>query len=578
LPLPRDLPGRPDERVLRQLVAALIYEELVEPRKTQAGPISHLEWDLGTERYRCRATTGAFGRIRIIAGSIEARRDEGPWYAAQLRPLVSSLAAQQLDRERLLTELERTATFCVWNERNLARKSRRGLDFADLDCALDEGHPYHPSFKARLGFEEADHRAYGPEAGHSFQLVWLAVARDLLRQALPGPEEEFWREELGDKTWRTLDNRRQSARLDANRYGLLPLHPWQWNDMKEDGLAPYLASGQMYCLGFAGDRYRASQSVRTLFNVDHPEKASVKLAMNLVNTSTRRTIEPHSVPMAPVVSAWLGEIIASDPIFSNRYPLKILAEYAGIAADSDGALAGQLAAIWRENASSGLAEGEAAVPLNALMVNEYDGKPFIEEWVQRHGLSNWLDRLLDVVVMPVWHLLVAHGIATESHGQNMVLVHRDGLPVRLILRDFHDSVEYVPDFLANPTAAPDFLALNPAYRKARPNQYYWMENTDWLCELTMDCLFIFNLAEISHLLQDCYGLPEEHFWLRVRNRLTRYAAEHGLEERQARLNHSREEVSTEALLARKLRADPSDHQHLVPNILGVPAMKIAKAS
>ncbi|TIN17865.1 MAG: hypothetical protein E5Y59_07765, partial [Mesorhizobium sp.] len=92
------------------------------------------------------------------------------------------------------------------------------------------------------------------------------------------------------------------------------------------------------------------------------------------------------------------------------------------------------------------------------------------DWVEQHGLDAWLDKLVATVVMPVFHLLVGHGIATEAHGQNLILIHRDGWPVRLAMRDFHDSVEYVPGFLRDPSTVPDFLALNPAYRDAAPHR------------------------------------------------------------------------------------------------------------
>ncbi|TIL80899.1 MAG: rhizobactin siderophore biosynthesis protein RhsF, partial [Mesorhizobium sp.] len=100
-----------------------------------------------------------------------------------------------------------------------------------------------------------------------------------------------------------------------------------------------------------------------------------------------------------------------------------------------------------------------------------------------------------------------------------ILIHRDGWPVRLAMRDFHDSVEYVPGFLRDPSTAPDFLALNPAYRDAAPNQYYWMESADLLGDLCLDALFVYNLAEISHLLRHFYGLDEDSFWSGVGRQL-----------------------------------------------------------
>jgi siderophore synthetase component len=576
MPLPHDLAGEPGERVLRQLVAALLFEGLLDADIDRSGNVTCFNWTLDGTSYRCRAAVGAFGRVRVIPGSIE-QRGAGGWRPAHLATLVQALPGDSGSREGLLMELERTAALCAWNQDNLPRPARRELPFDRVESTLDEGHPYHPCFKGRIGFSEEDHRAYGPEAGNDFQLVWLAVARHLLHQVLPEDETPFWRREMGEEVFALLRQRCEALGVGED-YGFLPLHPWQWADISDGALAPYLSDGQVHHLGAAGDRYRASQSVRTLFNVDRPYKASVKLAMNLVNTSTRRTLDPLSVTTAPTVSRWLERVIAGDPLFTTRYPLAILPEYAGVVADRGGPLAGQLAALWRGNIDAVLEDGEEAVPFNALMVVESDGKPFVEGWIRRYGLSNWLDRLLDVAVMPIWHLLVAHGLATECHGQNMVLVHREGWPERLVLRDFHDSLEYVPEFLREPDKAPDFLALDPAYRYAAPNEHYWMESTEALGELTVDCLFIYNLSEVSYLMQECYGLPEEHFWLRVRNRLNSYAAVHGLEARAAQVRPMAETLVTESLLSRKLYPARSDHSHRVPNLLTVSSLLPAKAS
>ncbi len=150
--------------------------------------------------------------------------------------------------------------------------------------------------------------------------------------------------------------------------------------------------------------------------------------------------------------------------------------------------------------------------------------PFADDWIRRFGLMPWINRLLEVAVLPVWHLLVHHGIAVEAHGQNMLLVHRDGWPVRLILRDFHESIEFSPGFLREPEKAPDFPSLHPLYRDAEPDQFYWTDNLDSLRELVMDTLFVYNLSEISHLLDHCYDLREPLFWQRVESLLSAYRA------------------------------------------------------
>lgn len=568
MPLPLDLPGRPDERVIRQLVEAVLFEELVAATIADDGDQLAFSWSHEGKRFRCAGVEGAFSRIRIAPGSVESEGSDGTWRPAALDELVACLPASAEDKRRLLGELQSTLAHCSWNDRNLPQGPRRDLGFAALEGALDEGHAYHPCFKARTGFSESDHRDFGPEAGNSFPLAWLLVRRSEVNQRLPVDEAGFWTDELGAETFARIDRRRAELGLSWDEFALVPLHPWQWTALKDTLLVPWLTDGTARFVGTVGDRYTASQSIRTLLNVDRPEAANVKLAMNMSNSSSLRTIEPHSVCTAPVISRWLGTVVAGDPLFATTYPLTVLDEYAGIIAGRDGALAGQLAAIWRRSVSSLLAEGEQAVPFNALMTTEHDGKPFIDEWVRRHGFRAWLGQLLQVAILPVWHLLVGHGIATEAHGQNMVLVHRDGWPVRLVLRDFHDSVEYVPHFLRDPGKVPDFLALDAAYREAQPDQYYWMEDVETLGELVTDALFVFNLAEISHLLQAHYGLREADFWKTVRQMLADYAAVHDLGARQAQLGLARPKIAAEALLARKLNTGRSSH--VVSNTLSTP--------
>ncbi|WP_276121264.1 IucA/IucC family protein [Pararhizobium qamdonense] len=566
MPLPLDLKGQPGERVLRQLVAALLYEGVIDASQSIDGGLTRFQWTLGGRSYRCSGSVGPFGRIRPMAGSIEVE-DSGIWGEVSTAQFVSALPGTGMTRGKLLGEMTQTIGFSEWNDRHIAPRQRRSMSFSALEGALDEGHPYHPCYKARTGFSEADHAAYGPETGNAFQLVWLLVARKHLRHALPEEETIFWKTELGDETWVHLQTMQAQLGLSAEDFGLVPMHPWQWRNLAETLGDGWISAGEAHCLGPAGDRYTATQSVRSLLNQDRPLAASIKLPLNMINTSSRRTLEPHSVCTAPVLSRWIAAIVESDPLFRDRYPLTVLQEYAGIIADADGPLAGQIGAIWRQNVQATLSPGEALIPFNALMMVEADGRPFAGDWIERFGLMAWMNRLIEISVLPVWHLLVHHGIAVEAHGQNMLLVHRDGWPVRLILRDFHDSMEFCPAFLREPAKAPDFLSLNPLYRQAEPDQYYWTDNLDSLRELVMDTLFVYNLTEISHLLDHCYDLPEQRFWQRVESLLSSYAVEQGAMERQAQLGHDRSHILTESLMTRKLFALKPEYHHTVPNAL-----------
>ncbi|UDF32520.1 UNVERIFIED_ORG: AMP-binding protein (plasmid) [Roseateles sp. XES5] len=561
MPLPLEDVSRPDDRVLRQLVAALIFEHIVTPVRTGSG---HLVWQQGDRAYRCHATIGPFGRPRIRPFSVELRRDGG-WAAASVADIVPALPGPAENRAKLASELDLTVAFARWNRREVAPRDRRALSFSGIEGALDEGHPYHPCYKARAGFTEEDNRTYGPEAGTPFRLVWLLVARRHLRQALPADEDAFWTAELGADVHADLQARRAALGLSLEDFGLLPLHPWQWDYLRRDRLAGWLERGEAHFLGPAGDRYVASQSVRSLHNIDATQRASVKLALGIVNTSSRRILAAHSVCTAPVLSDWIARVVADDPLFADRYPLTILKEYAGIIADRDGPLAGEIAAIWRESAQATLRPGEAIVPFNALAVFEADGAPFIAPWLARHGFEAWFARLIEVAVLPVWHLLVQHGIAVEAHAQNMLLVHRDGWPERLILRDFHESMEYAPAFLRDPLLAPDFAAFDPVYAVAEPDDYYWTNALDMLRELVMDTLFVHNLTDLTHLFETAGHAAEDVLWAQIARRLETYAAEHGLAERQARLGHRARTIRSESLMVRKLLAAAPEYHHAIPN-------------
>lgn len=566
MPLPRDTNGKPESRIVRQLCEALLYEGLVDHTVTRRGRGCRFEWSDG--HVRCDGHLGAFGRVRLDGDSIVITTGDG-WRSASLGDILATLDADPARLSQLELELGQTLGFASWNAENLEPRDRRGLRYRHLDAAIDEGHPYHPCFKARTGFSFDDHAAFGPEAGRQFQLCWLAVSPDHLKCALPETEDDFWRREIGLDAWSALRDRKVEAGVAG--HGLVPVHPWQWRMLCDSALSTWIDDGTAVFLGPAGDDYRASQSVRTVFNHSRPERAAVKLPMNLVNSSAMRILDPHTVCTAPFLSRWLQSITAEDSFLSGDGRLILLGEYAGIVADRDGPLAGQIAAIWRDNVQGRIEADEQATPLNALMMVEGDGRPFIADWIERHGVGRWIDRLVDVVVLPVFHLLLAHGIATEAHGQNLILVHRDGWPTGLAMQDFHDSVEYVPGFLADPNLVPDFGAIEPALRLAGPNESYWMESVDLLSDLFVDALFVYNLAEISHLLHHAYGIDENVFWHSVSQRMVTHARSRGLTRRLAELGLFKPHMRAESLLARKLRPTGAPCEHIIPNSLAAAA-------
>lgn len=531
-------------RVVRQLVEALLFEQLVEfevrPRspagETTERPASvyrsNVDFKVGGDQYRCAAAITAFGRVRVAEGSVRRVRGDRP---VDVRSLVRSLALDAETAGCLESELLQTVELCRWNHQNLAHhlEPRRALGFQVLESALIEGHPYHPCFKTRTGFSLEDHRAFGPEAGRAFQLEWLAVLRSQVRLALPSDETSFWLNELGAQTLAELSRRLQGCGGDLKSHALLPIHPWQLRALRSK-LEGAIARGQVMVLGECGDQYRATQSLRTLVNVTHPEKANVKLPLDVVCTSSRRNLQPHFACTAPMLSDWLEQLVTEDPYLQVGSRVILLKEYAGMMFEPGAGqasaghgepsvlLAGMVGAVYRESVLGKVPPGEEAVPFTALLAEEADGRPFIADWLERHGVEAWVRQLIEVVVIPMWHLLVHHGIAFESHAQNLVLLHQGGWPTRIAARDFHEETEFVPGFLGRPELEPSFERIDPYFASVPDDDGYRMASVEALRQLFVDTVFVFNLAELSFLLERSGAYEETRFWVDVREALARY--------------------------------------------------------
>lgn len=555
-----------EDRVLRQLIEALLYEGIIkfEYRHHQFNFI------IGDDRYTAVGYISGFGRIRLQASTIRKQNDSRLGRPS-IENIVEALPVKTEVKEQLCEELIQTTKLCKWNKLHLSKpNSRRELSYKKLESTIDEGHPYHPCFKARTGFSERDHELYGPENGNTFQLIWLAVSRQMLKQNIPHEkDEDFWKDELSKKTWLTLKARMNEKNASWESFGLLPVHPWQWTKLQTN-LVDLLTVRDLIHLGSAGDKYQASISVRTLINVSRPKKANIKLPLSMVNTSSLRIFESHSVCTAPVISRWLNTLVQSDSFFRLRNNLSILSEYAGIVLTNEQQghksnwpvdLDGQLGVIFRESMEK-RHDNENAIPFCALYLMEADGKPFIDPWIKQYGCKEWLERLFETAIVPVWHLLVHHGIGIEAHAQNMLLEHRKGWPEKIILRDFHESMEYVSDYINNPALIPNFKKLEKCYSQAPDNKYYWMSDVEALRELLVDTLFIFNLTNLAVLLEEQYQFKEHRFWSLVTKCLLRYKQEgHTDEARISQIDIFRKSISTESLITKKLQQDPGKEFH-----------------
>jgi siderophore synthetase component len=473
--------------------------------------------------YRCYGTERfTYGRIRLNEQPLtrkgkEAQEQEAASLSQFMMELfnynASTVNIRMLDM--FIQELEQTVLKDTMSRYKLSMEPKvflHQIPYDAIENALVDGHPYHPCYKSRMGFDITDNDLYGPEFKRDLTPIWIAIDRSLDGLFVAGADQyrKMLQEELSGETLQHFDSIVQLNGGRAESYLYVPVHPWQWERQALPAVIEELRNKRIVVLGSSEDSYRAQQSIRTLYNASQPRKSCLKLSLHIRNTSSMRGLTPHSVACAARVSAWLHQVVATDDYLMQQSRLVILSEHTGLSY-------GVIGCIWRESIHLYLEQGEGAVPMNALTSLEADGRPVIDRWIERQGLEYWLHSLLQVTMLPVIHLLVGHGLALEAHAQNMVLIHQDGVPSRVALKDFHEGVEYFPDYLANPELLPDFASLHPFYDTAIPNRGYEMDSLQLVRELTTDCLFFMNLGELAMFLADRYKYDEPSFWMLVRH-------------------------------------------------------------
>ncbi|MBE1445840.1 IucA/IucC family protein [Paenibacillus sp. OAS669] len=567
-----------ERRILRQLAEALLYENIAPySRSSSEGAVdTFLIQAVDTKgqavAYMIRGrTTASFDRIRLNRIEPIVRRDaDGVRSEARLEQFVIEVLGPHVPEERLggfleelvQTLLKDTQSQYVNRHRELSGEERM---YDALEGNIMDGHPYHPCYKSRIGFNGPDNATYGPEFQPLLKPLWLALPAEDSVHAISASlqsYEAFMEAELGMETIADFTARLEAAGINPQQVRYLPVHPWQWRETALRVLYRHLADRQVVVLGEGQDGYRPQQSIRTLANATSRHKPYVKLPMNLVNTSTGRMLAKHTILNAPLISDWLSGLVRQDTE-AQQMDFVLLREVAGVAYDHETLpellrprAYGALGAIWRESLHLYLRDGEEAVPFNALCHLERSGKPFIDTWVQNEGVEAWTWQLLEAAVLPLIHLLFAHGVALESHAQNMILLHREGRPTRVAFKDFHDGIRFSRRHLAHPEACPPLHSLSDHHRRINPNSFIETDQAEGVRDFVHDAFFFINMTELCFLLEDHYGLSEKAFWQMTAQLIHDYCRKHPQHEaRFQAFDLFADTIEVEQLTARRLFGD-----------------------
>ncbi|GAA4549338.1 IucA/IucC family protein [Streptomyces collinus] len=459
--------ARANRLLIRKALAEFAHERLITPE--QDGESYVVRSDDGLTSYRFSAARRALDHWQVDAESITRHRDGSELPLAALDFFIELQKSLGLSDDILPVYLEEISStlsgtcYKLTKPDITAAELARG-DFQAIETGMTEGHPCFVANNGRLGFGIHEYLSYAPETASPVRLVWLAAHRSRAAfTAGVGIEyESFLREELGAETVERFHGVLRDQDLDPADYLLIPVHPWQWWNKLSVTFAAEVARRHLVCLGEGDDEYLAQQSIRTFFNRTSPEKHYVKTALSVINMGFMRGLSAAYMEATPAINDWLAQLIEGDPVLRST-GLSIIRERAAVgyrhleyeqATDRYSPYRKMLAALWRESPVPSLEEGESLATMASLVHVDRQGASVAGALIEQSGLApkEWLHRYLQAYFTPLLHSFYAYDLVFMPHGENVILVLKDGVVQRAIYKDIAEEIAVMdPDAVLPPT-------------------------------------------------------------------------------------------------------------------------------
>ena len=417
--------------------------------------------------------------------------------------------------------------------------------------------PFHPTGRARSGWDQARYRRYSSSAEQPVALDWVAVRSDHLDSgnldrlaqvmALARDRRRGERERPGSAATpdrppspadallpaderAALASAMAAAGVDGPEHVVLPVHPWQHAHVLTEVFAPEWHNGVCVPVAKGLGSFWPTASTRTLMPAGGSGSGPVhvKLPVGITTLGAMRLLPPRYLANAARAQRLLEEAADRHPALGGRMavcdeqawwafatPARSSSEAAAAAYDDKPGHLGCMLRVWPDEVGPG--SGRSLVPLGALGVVLPDGSaPGLTRLIADRGddptaPAAALDVFDDVarVVSEVALACFGLGFMPELHGQNAVLSCEDGRVSGVVLRD-HDTVR-----LHRPWLAAAGLA-DPGYdvKPGAPNSL-WASSPEellaWFQTLAVEVAF----QAIGRALATAYGVDEDRVWRRL---------------------------------------------------------------
>lgn len=316
------------------------------------------------------------------------------------------------------------------------------LDFKTAEQGLLIGHSFHPAPKSREQFSLQDAKRYSPEMGSHFPLHWLEVRSHRLQ--FGSSADVSFDERMAQLVAHHphLVEAHQNARARGNQ--LLPVHPWQWQVMRErEDIQDFIEQGEITPLGQLGAPWYPTSSTRSLYAPTLPYmlkfSLSVKLTNSVRNLSLKEVIRGtrlndlfHSTELNNQLGSERGFQLMQEPAFIGLI-------------DKAGAIIDESLVAFRDNPLATKPQEEAVVLATLTQQNPYATSSLVARRIKDYAATKripeplaaqqWFDAYCQHAVVSLFDLQANHGVVFLAHQQNIVMQLKDGFPIGMYYRD-----------------------------------------------------------------------------------------------------------------------------------------------
>lgn len=511
------LPGLPaGSRIWRWSIAKApfhcvlvpVVSGIVQPiGRIRATPAYAVQFDSGKNAFHVHRLD-ALGFMELVIahseeGFLGTNKEGAALFLEWLREAVQQTAwsmAHDVDMQRLLAK--KPADFFQTLEQYSSLRDR----------------PFHPVAKAKKGFAKEDYQQYMAEFGRDVQLHWVAVNQNDLDCGAGVADVGQTRPEqflLTEAQQAELRQEMQQRGLEQSHVAL-PVHPWQLRHVLPKLLTADFASGACVPLDYRQGSFLPTSSVRSLA----PKTGShhhLKLPLGIYSLGASRYLPAIKMINGQRSEKLLHQALAKDSVLAQRVFIceetkwwAYLPEQANLFDEGPR----HLSAMVRSYPAPLLQDpGYRLIPMAALgVLMPGDEHHFFDEWLQYrqlaadHASVQMLFKELCETFIDINLRMFRLGMLAEVHGQNAVLVWRDGQAFGLLLRD-HDSLRvHVPWLNRHGMADPEYQ-LKPGHA----NTLYHETPEDLLFYLQTLAIQV-NLRAIIEVLAIRYGIAEQTLW------------------------------------------------------------------